>query len=134
MCAGAHVPVKHSGRGVSLWRPAPGQERAATSQGHPRAVFRRALERGNLLVAEVTLREVGPLDLGETLELTALVALRNRDRGARFAVRWLSRWLEETEPTLDELVMVAGCLAALGGPGHGSALNALRAIAAFRVA
>ena len=94
-----------------------------------RAIFKRAIERGNLLVAEVTAREVGPLDLSEALELTALVALRNRERSQRFAVRWLARWIEETEPTLEEVVMVAGCLAALGGPGHAAALEALRAAA-----
>ena len=103
-----------------------------TSQGHPRAVFRRALERGNLLVAEVTAREVGPLDLTEALELTALVALRNRERGQRFAVRWLARLIDETEPTFDEVVMVAGCLVALGGPGHAKAVAALRALGLAR--
>jgi hypothetical protein len=30
-----------------------------TAQGHPRAVFTRAIERGNLLVAEPTAREMG---------------------------------------------------------------------------
>ena len=86
----------------------------------------RALERGNLVVAEIETREVGHLDLGEALDLTALVALRDRERGRRFAVRWFGRWLTETDPTLDAVVMVAGCLAALGGPSHGTALAALR--------
>ena len=36
-----------------------------TAQGNPRVVFRRALERGNLLVAETTAREVGVIDLPE---------------------------------------------------------------------
>jgi hypothetical protein len=31
-----------------------------TAQGHPRAIFKRAIERGNLLVAEVTARELDP--------------------------------------------------------------------------
>jgi len=47
-----------------------------TAQGHPRTAFRRAIERGNLVVAEIEAREVGQLDLGEALELTALVAPR----------------------------------------------------------
>ena len=104
----------------------PGTGAAATSQGHPRTVFRRALERGNLLVAEVTAREIGPLDLGESLELTALVALRNRARGGRFAVRLLERWLEEAAPAIEEAALAAACLAALGGSGHKEALAALR--------
>jgi predicted nucleic acid-binding protein len=32
---------------------------ASTSQGHPRTIFRRALERDNLVLAEVTAREIG---------------------------------------------------------------------------
>ena len=39
-----------------------------TSQGHPRTVFRRALERGNYLVAITTARECGRIDLNEALE------------------------------------------------------------------
>ena len=45
-----------------------------TAQEHPRTIFRRALERGSLLVAEATAREVGVIALDEALELTALVA------------------------------------------------------------
>jgi hypothetical protein len=37
----------------------PAEGARLTSQGHPRTVFRRALQRGNLLVAELTAREVG---------------------------------------------------------------------------
>ena len=45
-----------------------------TSQGHSRTVFRRALEPGNLLIAEATVREIRHVDLWEALELTALIA------------------------------------------------------------
>src|SRR5262249_17781364 len=101
-----------------------------TSQGHPRTAFRRALERGNLVIAEIEAREVGQLDLSEALELTALVALRDRPRGDRYALRWLARWLEETPAmTLDEAVIVKAALAALGSPGHDEALAALRGMA-----
>ena len=35
------------------------------------------------------------------------------------AARWLERWLGETPaPMIDEAVMIAGCLAALGGASH----------------
>jgi hypothetical protein len=30
-----------------------------TAQRHPRAIFKRAIERGNVLVAEATAREIG---------------------------------------------------------------------------
>ena len=98
-----------------------------TSQGHPLAVFRRAIEAGNVLVAEATARELGRIGLGEALELTALVARHDRVRGRRVAARWLERWLAETPaPTIDEAAMVVGNLAALGGGSHGTALAALR--------
>ena len=97
-----------------------------TSQGHPRTVFRRALEHGNLLLAEATAREVGRLDLDEALELTALIAARDRERGRRYALRWLARWLEEANGTIEDAVMVAGGLAALGGPRHEPGLAFLR--------
>src|SRR6185437_5105880 len=96
--------------------------------GHARAAFRRALERGNLVVAEIEAREVGQLDLGEALELTALVALRDRERGRRYAARWLVRWLEETDATLDAAIVTVAALHALGGPSHQAALDCLRTV------
>jgi hypothetical protein len=53
---------------------------ASTSQGHPRTVFRRALERGNLLVAEATAREIGQVSFAEALELTLLIAEKEPHR------------------------------------------------------
>jgi hypothetical protein len=102
-----------------------------TSQGHPRTAFRRALERGNLLLAETTAREVGHVDLREALELAALIARHDpRVRGRRASARWLRRWLEERpRATIDEAVMIAGLLAALGGAEHKAALAALRDVA-----
>jgi hypothetical protein len=126
----ADCPQPTERLGSHLFRP---QERSAhtTSQGHPRAAFRRAIERGNLVSAELEAREAGRLDLGEALELTALVALRDRPRSRRLAARWLRRWLEERPaPLIDEAVMVAGSLAALGGPLHTEALAALRQLQA----
>jgi hypothetical protein len=55
------------------------------------------------------------------------VALRDRPRSRRLAARWLQRWLEERPaPLIDEVVMVAGSLDALGGPLHAHALETLR--------
>jgi hypothetical protein len=92
------------------------------------ATFKRAIERGNLVVAEITARELGRLDLADALELTALIALHDLERGRRAAMRWLRWWLGARKPTLEETTMVVGCLAALGGPGHRGALAALRAL------
>jgi hypothetical protein len=46
----------------------------STSQGRPRTVFARALQHGNLIVAEATARELGRISLAEALELTILIA------------------------------------------------------------
>jgi hypothetical protein len=89
------------------------------------------LERGNLLLAETTAREVGHVDLREALELAALIAKHDpRVRGRRASARWLGRWLEERpRTTIDDAVMVAGLLAALGGAEHATALSTLRGLA-----
>src|SRR6478609_3723017 len=104
-----------------------------TSQGHPTAIFRRSIEAGNVVAAEIAALELRALSHADALDLTALVALRNRQRGSRFAARWLQRWLDETPGVaIDQVVMVAGCLQALGGPGHAAALEALRRVLATR--
>ena len=108
--------------------PGPGRERGITAQGSPRAVFRRALARGNLTVAEIVAREVGHIDLREALELTALVARSDRSRARRMGARWLERWLAEAKPPIDDAVTVAANLAGLGGQLHDVALDALRAL------
>jgi hypothetical protein len=88
---------------------------ASTSQGHPRTIFRRALERGNLLVAEATAREIGVVSLLEALELTLLITQKEPHRHPRVAARWLLRYLEESDDvTIEQAAMAASCLAALG--------------------
>jgi hypothetical protein len=36
-----------------------------TAQGHPRVIFKRAIEHGNVTVAEMTARELGGITLAE---------------------------------------------------------------------
>ncbi len=108
------------------------REAGTGNHGTSTAIFRKALERGNLVVAEVTALELGRLDLGDALELTALTALKQRPRSRRLAGRWLERWLAETStPTIDDALMVAGLLAALGGEHHDRALTMLRGLQAI---
>jgi hypothetical protein len=59
--------------------------------------------------------------------LTALIALRDRGRGRRYALRWLTCWLEEADSvTIEAAALAAGALAALGGQSHAAALELLR--------
>jgi hypothetical protein len=92
-----------------------------TAQGHPRAIFQRAIERGNLLVAETTLRaEIPRPTLGDLLELTALIAQKDTRRFSRVAARWLLKYLEPVDDaTIHDAAFVAAYLKALGGRQHG---------------
>jgi len=105
----------------------PGEE-GTTSQGHPRTIFKRALEHDNLVLAEVTAREIGRVTIAEALELTALVARKQPDRYGRFAARWLYLWLEEHEKaTLEDVVVLVSNLRSLASSkDQGSALATLR--------
>jgi hypothetical protein len=98
-----------------------------TAQGHPRTVFRRAIERENLAAAELNARMMGNVTLVEALELTALVALKDPKRRGLFAGRWLSRFLSERPGTaLEDAAIVVAHLGALGGERHAAALAMLR--------
>jgi hypothetical protein len=101
-----------------------------TAQGHPRAIFHRAVERGSLALAEQTARELEHIWLSEALELVALIARQDPARKGRAGARWVRRYLEEnTAAGLDDVAFVTGCLSALGGPEHDVSLGALRAVA-----
>jgi uncharacterized Zn finger protein len=102
-----------------------------TAQAQPRAIFQRAIERGNLVVAEATLRtEISRPTLVDLLDLTALIAFKQPDRYTRVAARWLQRYLEGVEDaTIYDAVFVAACLESLGGRYHERALAALRHVA-----
>jgi hypothetical protein len=99
-----------------------------TSQGHPRTIFKRALEHDNLVLAEVTAREIGRVTIAEALELTALVARKQPDRYGRFAARWLCVYLEEHEQaTLEDVEVLVSNLRSLATrKDRGSALAILR--------
>ena len=81
-------------------------------------------------MAEITAREMGRLSLEEALELTALIAFKDPRRHGRAGARWLRRFLDEKDAAgLDDVVFAAGCLSALGGREHASAIDALRMLA-----
>jgi hypothetical protein len=102
-----------------------------TSQGHPAAIFRRALERENLPMAEATARELREVTLEDALELTILIARKTPHRHSRAAARWIRRYLQERpDATLEDVALAAGCLAALDTAHHEGAATTLRAMAA----
>jgi hypothetical protein len=102
-----------------------------TAQGHPRAVFNRAIERGSLAIAETTLRELGRPSLSELLELTLLIAEKDPRRYPRVSARWLTRYLEQhAQATIDDAAFAVACLGAVAGPANEHAVSALRDMAA----
>jgi hypothetical protein len=96
-----------------------------TAQGHPRAVFRRAIERKNLLVAQMTARELGVVGLDEALELVALTAELEPSRLDAYARRWLARLADERTLTLGELDVAITALRALPSARAAEALRHL---------
>jgi len=86
------------------------------------------LEHDNLVLAEVTAREIGRVTIAEALELTALVARKQPDRYGRYAARWLCLWLEEHEKaTLEDVELLVSNLRSLASPNdHAAALAILR--------
>ena len=59
------------------------------------AAHKRAIETGNLVIAEATARELGRLTLEEALQLVFLYAEREPAKFERAALRWFGRYLEE---------------------------------------
>jgi hypothetical protein len=86
-----------------------------TAQGHPRAIFKRAIERGNLVVAEMAAREAGNLTLAEALELLCLYAAAQDAKFERAAVKWFGRFIEECSPSLLRAQFALAALSELRG-------------------
>src|SRR5689334_11320097 len=74
--------------------------RAVTAQGHPRTIFKRAVERGNHVLAEATAREMGNVSLDEALLLVFLYAEKEPIKFERAALRWHARYVTECSPAL----------------------------------
>ena len=101
---------------VRLTTPSGSTGRAVTAQGHPRAIFSRAIENGNLVVAEQVAREVPNLTLEEALRLLFLYAEKDPIKYDRAALRWLARYLRDGKAvTLLKAQLAASALAELRG-------------------
>jgi hypothetical protein len=88
-----------------------------TSEGHPYAVFRRALERRHVAAAWAAAAGLPQLTLADALALCLLVRDREPQRYGPLAVRWLSRFCKEQPAVeLDEAALVAAHLVAFRAP------------------
>jgi hypothetical protein len=105
--------------------------RSVTSQGHPYAIFRRALERRNLIAAWAAASELQVVSLPDALALCLLVRDREPTRFARFALRWHARFCAETPGVeLENGRLILDLLAAVAGPEPERAGRALCALLA----
>ena len=78
-----------------------------TSRGHLYAEFQRALDRGNVWVAEAAAREMPKtISLEDALRLVHLYADKEPDKFERAAMKWLRRYLDENSPTLKNFAKV----------------------------
>jgi hypothetical protein len=79
-----------------------------TSQGHPYARFRRALESGSAQQAEAAARELGQIGLRDALDLVLLYR-DDPERYERAAARWIARLVSERPRVrLSEVELAAG--------------------------
>jgi hypothetical protein len=103
-----------------------------TSQGHPHAIFQRALERGNVAAAWAAAYELKHISLADALALTLLIAEREPERFGRVSARWFARYCTEAQPDLDEAQAVVALLRALSSPRPGPAVGRSRRSGASR--
>jgi hypothetical protein len=85
----------------------------------PAAELDGALERGELsfaiaLAAEVSADQRRPIDLELALRFLPVVSTEQREHYDAWALRWLARWIAETDgATIDRAAEIAGALAEL---------------------
>jgi hypothetical protein len=100
---------------------------SVTSQGHPYAIFRRALERRNLPSAWAAATELQVVSLADALALCLLVRDREPAKFARLALRWHARFCAETPAVdLETGRVVLDLLTGIGGTGAVPVGRALR--------
>ena len=109
-CRAARQPT-HQGKPMHLGAAAldaapPRRGAASTSQGRPHSIFKRVLQRRNVVVALAAARELPHLTLSDALELTLLVARKDPRRHRRVAAHWLLRYLEDDpQATVEEAAL-----------------------------
>ena len=82
-----------------------------TAEGSPGAIFWRAIQRENVIMAETVAREFPVLPLDFALALVHLYGRRKDSRYERAALRYLERYIAEANPSLMDVAGIAGLLA-----------------------
>ena len=82
-----------------------------TSEGHPGARLQRALAAGNLVAAEQAAFEVAFVPLADARALVELYAEKGDRKFERAALKYLTRYLTEANPSLADVAQVAALLA-----------------------
>jgi hypothetical protein len=103
-----------------------------TSQSHPYARLRRALDNGNLLGARAAALELKHVGLAEALELTLLILAKEPTRFRAAALRWHARYCSDNKVSLEEATAVLGLLAMLDGRRATDAAQALAGLVGSR--
>jgi hypothetical protein len=76
-------------------------------KGSPGAIFWRAVERDNVIMAESVAREFETLPLDYALALVRLYGRKQDPKYERAALRYMERYLTEGHPCLEDVAAVA---------------------------
>ena len=102
---------------------------AMTAQGSAYTRFKRAIERKNLMGAEMTLREMRQVSLLEALDYLVLLAELRPERAPAAAIRWHGRFeVEASNLTLAESQLALAAITNLCA-GDAAAADILRRLA-----
>lgn len=95
-----------------------------TAQPHPSIRLRRAIDQGNVFLAEIAARDMGRLSLQDSLSLVVLYARCGDPKFERASARWLSRVIEERSLSTQQVALAANALLELRGTQarHGAQL------------
>lgn len=78
-----------------------------TSHGSPQGRFNRAIQRGDLYMAELTAIELGGLPLASARALLGLYAEKGSPKYERAALKFLARYMAEEAPSLTDVAQTA---------------------------
>lgn len=83
-----------------------------TSEGHPGAVFQRAVRAGDVTAAETILLDMRWVPLDYARAVLELYAEKGHPKYERAALKYLRRYMDEADAPLLDVAQLAGILAA----------------------